>query len=181
MIVGFIMIMFMITVVMVVIIRMIAVGLVLMRLMLMRLMLMSLVIVSFVIPGLVVMMFGIMRVGVTMVGLLLILIGLWRPRGVECVFDDRALDAVATAAPSRVAVTGAAPVTGAVLTFLFGFAVGALVRFNQRLTVGDGNLVIVRMNFAEGEEAVAVAAVVDEGRLERGLHAGDLGEIDIAA
>jgi len=37
------------------------------------------------------------------------------------------------------------------------------------------------MDFVEGQEAVAVAAVVDEGGLERGLHACDLGEIDVAA
>ena len=37
------------------------------------------------------------------------------------------------------------------------------------------------MDFGEGEEAVAVAAVVDEGRLERRLDARDLGEIDVAS
>jgi hypothetical protein len=51
---------------------------------------------------------------------------------------------------------------------------------DQRLPVGDRNLIIVRMNFAEGEEAVAVAAVIDERRLERRLDPGHLGEIDVA-
>ncbi len=37
------------------------------------------------------------------------------------------------------------------------------------------------MDFAEGEEAVAIAAVVDEGGLQRRLDARDLGEIDVAA
>ena len=37
------------------------------------------------------------------------------------------------------------------------------------------------MDFAEGEEAVAVAAVVDEGGLQRRLDARHLGEIDVAA
>ena len=43
------------------------------------------------------------------------------------------------------------------------------------------DLVIVRMDFVEGQEAVAVAAVLDEGRLQRRLNARHLGEIDIAA
>ena len=46
---------------------------------------------------------------------------------------------------------------------------------DQRLPVGDRDLVIVGMDFAEGEEAVAIAAVVDERRLQRRLYAGDLG------
>ena len=37
------------------------------------------------------------------------------------------------------------------------------------------------MDFREGQEAVPVAAVIDEGRLQRGLYAGDFGEVDIAA
>jgi hypothetical protein len=36
------------------------------------------------------------------------------------------------------------------------------------------------VNFAERQEAVPVAAVLDEGGLERRLHANDLGEVDIA-
>jgi hypothetical protein len=36
------------------------------------------------------------------------------------------------------------------------------------------------VDFRKREEAVAVAAVIDEGRLERGLDAGHLGEIDVA-
>jgi hypothetical protein len=42
------------------------------------------------------------------------------------------------------------------------------------------DLVIIRVDFAEGQEAVAVAAIVDEGRLERRLHPGHLGEVDVA-
>ena len=37
------------------------------------------------------------------------------------------------------------------------------------------------MDFVEGEEAVPVAAVLDEGGLQRGFNAGDFGQIDIAA
>ena len=47
--------------------------------------------------------------------------------------------------------------------------------------VGDRDLVVVRVNFVEGQEAVAVAAVFNKGRLQAGLYAGDLGEIDVAA
>src|SRR5664279_1582774 len=51
----------------------------------------------------------------------------------------------------------------------------------QRLPVGDGDLVVVGMDLGEREETVAVPAVVDEGGLERGLHARHLGQIYIAA
>ena len=58
---------------------------------------------------------------------------------------------------------------------------GAFVRLDQRLAIGDGNLIIVRMDFAESQKAVAVAAVFDEGCLQRRLYARDLGEVDVAA
>ena len=50
----------------------------------------------------------------------------------------------------------------------------------QRFAIGLGDLVIIGMDFAEGEEAVAIAAIIDERRLERRFDPGDLGEIDIA-
>ena len=37
------------------------------------------------------------------------------------------------------------------------------------------------MDFAEGQEAVTVAAIFDEGGLQRWLYPRDLGEIDVAA
>src|SRR5579871_597568 len=37
------------------------------------------------------------------------------------------------------------------------------------------------MDFAESKEAVAIAAIFDEGRLQRRLYARDLREIDVAA
>ncbi len=70
---------------------------------------------------------------------------------------------------------------GAVFGLLLGLAVGAFVGFDQRLPVGDRNLIIVGMDFAEGEKTVAVATVFDEGRLQRRLYPRDLGEIDVAA
>ncbi len=61
------------------------------------------------------------------------------------------------------------------LASLFG---GFLVE--ECLPVGHRDLVIIRVDFVEGEEAVAVAAVVDERRLQRRLNARHLGEIDVA-
>ena len=57
--------------------------------------------------------------------------------------------------------------------------IGALL-FHQRLAVSDGDLVVVRVDFRERQEAVAVAAVIDEGRLKRRLDPRYLGEIDVA-
>src|ERR1700722_7279714 len=75
----------------------------------------------------------------------------------------------------------ATTVVGAVFGFFLGLAMGAFVGFDQRLAIGDRNLVIVRMNFAEGQKTVPVDAVLDEGGLQRRLYARDLGEIDVAA
>jgi hypothetical protein len=94
--------------------------------------------------------------------------------------DDSALHPLALAAAPRIALARTAAV-GAVFAFLLGLAVGAFVSLDQRLPVGDRNLVIIRMNFAEGQEAVAVAAIFDEGGLQRRFDPGDLGEIDVAA
>jgi len=70
---------------------------------------------------------------------------------------------------------------GTVFALFLGLAMGALIGLDQRLTVGDRDLVVVGMDFAEGEEAVPVAAIFNEGGLQRRLYAGDLGEIDVAA
>jgi sugar/nucleoside kinase (ribokinase family) len=37
------------------------------------------------------------------------------------------------------------------------------------------------MDFREGEEAVPIAAVIDESGLQRRFYAGDLGKVDITA
>lgn len=58
---------------------------------------------------------------------------------------------------------------------------GALVRLDQRLTIGDGDLVVIGVDFAESEKAVAVAAVFDEGGLQRRFNARNLGEVDVTA
>ena len=57
----------------------------------------------------------------------------------------------------------------------FGFLFG-----DQRLTVGKGNLVIVGMDFREGEEALAVAAIFDKGGLQRRLDPRHFRQIDVA-
>src|SRR3546814_1165719 len=50
----------------------------------------------------------------------------------------------------------------------------------QRIAVFLRNLVIIGVDLAKGEEAVAIAAIFDERRLQRRFDAGYLGQIDIA-
>ena len=57
----------------------------------------------------------------------------------------------------------------------FGFLIG-----QQRNAVGHRDLVVIGMDFRKGEEALAVAAIFDERRLQRGLYARYLREIDIS-
>jgi hypothetical protein len=95
--------------------------------------------------------------------------------------DDVAADAFALTAAAGVAVTRAAAAVGAVLALFLGFAMGLFFGLDQRLPVGDRDLVVVGMDFAEGEEAVAVAAIFNESGLERGFDPCDLGEVDIPA
>ena len=68
---------------------------------------------------------------------------------------------------------------GGIFRFFLRARLGFLHR-QQALTVGDRDLVVVGMDFAEGQEAVPPAAIFNEGGLERGLYADDLGEIDVA-
>ena len=53
----------------------------------------------------------------------------------------------------------------AVLVAVFRVIIGPFGG-HQRLTVLDGDPVIVRVDFAEGEEALAVAAIFDKCRLQ---------------
>src|SRR5882757_983438 len=117
-----------------------------------------------------------------MVGVFLALIGLGGLRGIGAgVLHDLALDPLAMAAAALVAMARTAMAAGAVFALFLGLAMGAFVGLDQGLTVGNRNLVIVGMDFAEGEEAVAVATIFDEGRLQRRLYPRNLGEVDIAA
>ena len=79
---------------------------------------------------------------------------------------------------ARTTMSAAAPLA---VRFVFFLALGKRLFLEQRLTVGDRNLVVVRMNFGKSEEAVAIAAIVDEGGLQRRLDAGHFREIDVAA
>lgn len=102
-------------------------------------------------------------------------------RGIDrCRIDDVTLYPLATVAAARIAMARTAAVR-AVFGLFLSFAVRAFIRLDQRLTVGYRNLVVVRMDFAESEKAVAVATVFDEGGLQRRFDARDLGEVDIAA
>jgi hypothetical protein len=96
------------------------------------------------------------------------------------VLDDFALDAIAAASAAGIAMARTAAAVTIFVLFL-GLAVGALVGLDQRLTVGNRDLVVIWMNFAESEEAMAVAAIFDKGRLQRWFYPRDLGEVNIAA
>src|SRR5690606_18872175 len=50
----------------------------------------------------------------------------------------------------------------------------------QRFAIFLGHLVIIGMDFAERQEAMAIAAIFDERCLQRRFDAGHLGQIDIA-
>src|SRR5258708_37862202 len=84
------------------------------------------------------------------------------------------------AAPARTAMARTAA-AGAILGFFLRLAMGTLIGFDQRLTIGDGDLIVVGMNFAEGEKAVAVAALFDEGGLQRRFGPRDPRPRNIAA
>jgi len=55
---------------------------------------------------------------------------------------------------------------GTAVGLVFGGTLRAAFFVDQRLTVGDRDLIVIRMDFAESEEAVAVAAVIDKGGLQ---------------
>ncbi|WP_275973695.1 hypothetical protein [Bradyrhizobium sp. I71] len=96
-------------------------------------------------------------------------------------FDDVAAHALAMTAAAGVAVARTAAAVRTVLALFLGLAMGLFLGLDQRLPVGDRDLIIVGMDFAEGEETVAIAAIFDEGGLERGFDPCDLGEVDIPA
>ncbi|WP_298882875.1 hypothetical protein [uncultured Bradyrhizobium sp.] len=103
--------------------------------------------------------------GVLLMGLALDRLGRGIATSVETL-DDVATDALALTAAAGIAVARTAAAVGAVLTLFLGFAMGLFFGLDQRLPVGDGDLVIVGMDFAEGEEAVAIAAIFNEGGLK---------------
>ena len=123
---------------------------------------------------------AIVAVGMIVVRMIVAVVGVVWLRFLVRILDDGATDAVAVAAPARIAVPRAAA-AGAVFRLLFGFAVGAFVGLDQGLTVGNRNLIVVGVDFTEGQKAVTVSAVFDECGLQRRLYTSDLGKIDVAA
>ncbi len=85
------------------------------------------------------------------------------------------------AAPTffRAATAATAATTRAFLLVLL--AMGARFLFEQGDPVGVGNLVVIRMDFAESEKTVAIAAIFDEGGLQRGFDPRDFRQIDVSA
>nr|WP_283805684.1 hypothetical protein [Bradyrhizobium liaoningense] len=133
---------------------------------------------------------AVLRIGVQMLALVRRAFGVrgLALRGLGCgigadleSFDDVAAHALAMTAAAGVAVARTAAAVRAVLALFLGLAMGLFLGLDQRLPVGDRNLIIVGMDFAEGEEAVAIAAIFDEGGLERGFDPCDLGEVDVPA
>jgi hypothetical protein len=97
------------------------------------------------------------------------------------------LMAPGTAAPSTIAptttftVASAIPAVVAALAVMVVIGVQRLLRLaHQRFAVGDRDPVIVGVDFAERQETVAVAAVLDEACLERRFDPRHLGEIDVS-
>src|SRR5215471_201431 len=86
------------------------------------------------------------------------------------VIDDAIVDRLARnrlrVAFGSAVTRGAASHAGAAIGFGFRIAVGALFLVDQRLPIGDRYLVVIWVDFAERQEAVAVAAIVHEGGLQ---------------
>src|SRR5437763_3881638 len=165
---------------------MIGAGVRIMGVMLMRFVVMRFVVMRFVVMGLVVLSLVILRLVILgfRIGVVIGLVLPIRLRSLRRIgagaLDDFAADAVAMTAAAGVAMART-PSVGTVFALFLGLAMGAFVGLDQGLTVGDRNLIIVGMDFAEGEEAVTIATIFDEGGLQRRLYARDFGEIDVAA
>ena len=95
------------------------------------------------------------------------------------VFADRLV--VGAPGGGGVAVAPAPPTAALGFALLLLFLLVVHLGIEQGLTIAEGDLVVVGMDFGEGEKAVPVASVVDEGGLERGLDPRYFGEIDITA
>src|SRR4051794_39535491 len=66
-----------------------------------------------------------------------------------------------------------AVVLGGAQALFLGRVLGFLAQ--QGFAIGLRDLIIIGMDFAEGQEAVAIAAIVDERRLQRRFDPGNLG------
>ena len=65
------------------------------------------------------------------------------------------------------------------ICFIFFLSRIGFLLSDQRHTVCDGDLVIVRVNFGKSQKSVAVAAIFDESRLQRRFNPRYFCEIDI--
>ena len=91
-------------------------------------------------------------------------------------FVASAMLAATTPAP---AATTVAALVGVAVLIVFGF--GSLgLGAQQRLTVGDRYLIVVGMDFAERQETVAIAAILDEGGLKRWFDARHARQVDVS-
>ncbi|GAA10146.1 hypothetical protein ATPR_3150 [Acetobacter tropicalis NBRC 101654] len=67
------------------------------------------------------------------------------------------------------------PVVGIIQQgFFFG------LQGEQLFTVGNRNLVVVRVDFAKGQKTMAVAAIFNKGGLKAGLYANNAGKVDVS-
>ena len=67
----------------------------------------------------------------------------------------------------------------AAVLFLFLGAGHRPLFLDQRLTVGDRDLVVVGVDFGEGQETMPVPAIFHEGRLQRRFDPRHLGQVDV--
>nr|WP_315986389.1 hypothetical protein [Bradyrhizobium sp. Bra78] len=182
---GMIMVVMIVLAVMTMVVMIVSVMVIVIMGMMIVVIMVSMIVVVMIVAFVLAMMF---RVGVQMLAFVRNALGVLRQRpaldrlrrGIGA-FDDFAADAFALTAAAGVAVARAAAAVGAVLGLFLGLAMGLFFGLDQRLPVGNRDLVVVGVDFAEGEEAVAVAAIFDESGLERGFDPGDLGEVDVPA
>jgi hypothetical protein len=65
--------------------------------------------------------------------------------------------------------------------FFLGLPMGSIFFLEQGEAVGDRDLVIIRVDLGEGQKSMAITTIVNEGGLERRLHARNLGEVNITS
>jgi len=65
-----------------------------------------------------------------------------------------------------------------VILFILRTGKGTLF-VQQRFAISHRDLIVIRVDFGKGKEAMAISAIVHKGRLQRGLHPRHLGQVDI--
>src|SRR5690606_21580427 len=85
-------------------------------------------------------------------------------------------------APAVSTAATAAAIASALLAFVLVVLGLSLLGLGaqQRLPVGHRDLIVVGMDFGEGQEAVPVAAIFDERGLKRPFHPRHAGQVDIS-